>query len=145
MKTELWNVLPQGETMVTTLESFTRDYTTSHHGGAKVHRLLLARIAKQNLPVQACYDSGYLLPEDNGEIELLHIPGCAPPPSYMRGTDEGTMLPYHACGHLQQLLASQLNPLGVSLNPDQVALLIVRRDPDRNFVLFLDAVDCQHQ
>lgn len=50
-------------------------------------------------------------------------------------------LAYHSRGELQQLPLGLLHTLWISLNPDQVTLLAVRRDAHRHLVLVFDSVD----
>jgi hypothetical protein len=48
---------------------------------------------------------------------------------------------YHSRGKLQQLPFGLLHALWIPFNADQVALLAVRRDADRNLILVFDSVD----
>jgi len=59
----------------------------------------------------------------------------------------GSLLPanpslsHHARRQLKQLLLGFLDTLGIPLNTDQVAFLVVRGDADSHLVQFFDAVD----
>lgn len=54
-------------------------------------------------------------------------------------------LAYHSRGELKQLPLGLLHALWISLNPDQVTLLAVRRDAHRHLVLIFDSVDLRQK